>query len=164
MERVGLDFTPAAEHPPIVGQVGATFDPPIPELELTPTLIPQTILTPGDAPHLAWPLRMTTAGSLKVVAQDSLADVQQCVHILLRTPLGYRPLAPDVGVPDPTFTDGINATALAARLMHERNGEPRADVTVDAPPPDATGGQPVRIRVRLADPDVFGDPDLQEDR
>lgn len=103
-----------------------------------------------DIPHLTWPPRMAPDGTLAAVEQDTVEDVRQCVHVLLRTPLGVRPLAPFSGVPDPTFSGGVIADELAARLGSDDN-EPRAQITVTAGQLGATGGQSVRVRVDLAD-------------
>ena len=78
--------------------------------------------------------------------QDSLADVQQCVLVLLHTPLGIRPLAPQVGVEDPTFV-GVNADDLTDRLSTD---EPRGAITVNVAPPKGFGEeQDVTINVEL---------------
>jgi phage baseplate assembly protein W len=97
-------------------------------------------------PHLAWPLRLTADGTFLTVEQDSLDDVRQCVAVLLNTPRGVRPLAPDVGIEDPTFA-GADPDGLQQTLEEQ---EPRATLTVTAGPPDATGEQTVQIIVDLA--------------
>lgn len=112
-----------------------------------------------DRPHLAFPLELSDDGRLVVHEQDTLEDVRSCVRVLLRTPLGARPLAPDVGVPDPTFTRGINPPVLKRTLEHPDNGEPRADVTVRALDPLPSGQQQVSIGVDLADEPRGIDPD-----
>jgi phage baseplate assembly protein W len=99
-----------------------------------------------EIPHLAFPLRLD-GGSFAVVEQDTVEDVRQCVHVLLRTPLGIRPLAPEVGVDDPTFTEGVDGDALAAQLEEQ---EPRAVVTVTTSPIDERGEQVLEVRVALA--------------
>lgn len=98
-------------------------------------------------PHLAFPLRQAADGGLAVVEQDTIDDVRQCVHVLLRTPIGARPLAPAVGVDDPTFSSGVDGDELAARLEDQ---EPRATVSVSASVVDDTGGQEIEIDVALA--------------
>lgn len=102
-----------------------------------------------EIPHIAFPLRQAADGTLAAVEQDSLDDVRQCVHVLLRTPLGARPLAPDTGVEDPTFSQGVDPDELATRLAGEDN-EPRAELTITARPVGATGDQQLRITVGLA--------------
>ncbi len=107
--------------------------------------------------HLAWPFRLTMGADLpgqvahaplQLVEQDTIEDVRQSVRLLLRTPPGARPLAPEVGIDEPTFTAGIDADVLAARLEEL---EPRAQVSVIAPPVDAAGAQVVQVQVALAD-------------
>lgn len=95
-------------------------------------------------PHMAWPLRLTPGGQLMCVEQDTISDVRQCVHILVRTPRGARPLAPEVGVVDPAFTGGVEAAVLKGELQR---WEERADVTVTAT--TTGGGQQVTVDVAL---------------
>ena len=103
-----------------------------------------------EIPHLRWPLRIAD-GQLQLVEQDTLEDVRQCVHLLLRTPLGARPLAPEVGIEDPTFTAGVDADVLAGRLEEM---EDRARITVDTTGVDEHGRQRVRVYVALAEDDA----------
>ena len=100
-----------------------------------------------EIPHLKWPLQLA-AGALLTVEQDTIDDVEQCVHVLLSTQVGSRPLAPQVGTVDPTFT-GVDAGDLEARLTDPDLGEPRAhvDVTVDGHGPEQT----VNVEVALAE-------------
>jgi phage baseplate assembly protein W len=100
-------------------------------------------------PHLAFPLR-SHGGRPAVVEQGTLDDVRQCVFTLMRTPRGCRPLAPETGVEDPTFSQGIDGDELAAELEAEHM-EPRARVDVTADPVDETGRQRVRVEVSLVD-------------
>lgn len=104
-----------------------------------------------DIPHLAYPLRLAPDGTFAVVEQDGIDDVRQCVHVLLRTPLGARPLAPQIGVEDPTFTSGVDPDELQQTLEEQ---EDRATVTVTTTPVDPTGEQQITVEVALAD-----DPD-----
>ena len=106
---------------------------------------------PPVNPHFAFPLTLTPAGDFAVVEQDELPEVRQCVIVLLGTPRGGRALAPDVGIPDPTFTTGIDPGALEAQLMDPETGEPRARVTVTTTAVSArTGRQGARVDVQLA--------------
>jgi phage baseplate assembly protein W len=100
----------------------------------------------ADVPHLQWPLRIHD-GRLQVVEQDTIEDVRQCVHALLVTPRGARPLAPELGIDDPTFI-GVDPERLAADLQ---DAEPRAIVTVELAGPDQHGQQQVPVHVELAD-------------
>lgn len=105
----------------------------------------------AEVPQLAFPLRIDPAtGDFAVVEQDSLDDVRQCVYTLMLTPLGVRPLAPDIGVEDPTFSAGVDPDALAATLEEQ---EPRATVTVTANPVAGTGEQQITVEVGLASED-----------
>jgi len=98
-------------------------------------------------PHLAFPLALTESGALGVLEQDTLADVRQCVYVLTRTPRGTRALAPTTGIPDPTFTSGVDPAELTATLEEQ---EDRARVRVVAAAPDGAGRQNPQVRVRLA--------------
>ena len=97
-----------------------------------------------EVPHLRWPLRLA-AGQLLTIEQDTIDDVEQCVHVLLTTPLGTRPLAPDVGTVDPAFT-GADPADIQDRLA---DSEPRAQVTVtvDGAGPEHT----VAVQVALTE-------------
>jgi hypothetical protein len=100
-----------------------------------------------DVPHLAWPFRLD-GSRFRQVEQDSLEDVTQAVHAVAVTPRGARPLAPDVGVDDPTFGPGIVPARLAADL---EAAHPLAVVAVDVGEPDAAGVQQVTVHVDLAE-------------
>lgn len=52
--------------------------------------------------HLALPIRVTHRG-LATVEQDSDADIEQSVRLLLTTSPGERRSVPDYGLPDPLF-------------------------------------------------------------
>lgn len=101
-----------------------------------------------DVPHLKWPLELLPDGSLAVVEQDTIEDVQQCVFVLRETPIGSRPLAPKVGTIDPTFV-GADPADVEASLTDPVYGEPRAlvTVTVDGPGPEQT----VDVQVALSE-------------
>lgn len=108
-----------------------------------------------ERPHLRWPFRLTQGPDLpgqvghapiQLVEQGEIDDVRQCIHLLMRTQPGMRPLAPDIGVADPTFTTGIDPDALVSELEEM---EDRAEVTVAVSAEDGTGRQTVRVLVRL---------------
>lgn len=109
-----------------------------------------------DIPHLVWPLRLAASGQLADVEQDSLDDVRQAVRVLRSTPLGVRPLAPDIGLEDPTFASRVDPDLLTAVLEEQ---EDRARLTITAADIDETGEQIVTVHVALAaDPE----PDDEE--
>lgn len=124
--------------------------------ELPPTPAVSPMVLPGDIPvvrHLRWPFRLTVAtdvpqAPLALVEQDTIDDVRQCVHLLLKTPPAARPLAPQIGVAEATFTAGIDAQQLAATLEEM---EDRARITVTAAAVDAAGRQTVQILVALTE-------------
>lgn len=98
-------------------------------------------------PHLEFPPRLTEDGQFAAVEQDSLADVRQCVHVLMRTPVGSRPLAPTIGMDDPTFSEGVDPDLLTAALQEQ---EPRASIGITADQVDDDGDQRVTVDVLLA--------------
>ena len=99
-------------------------------------------------PHLRWPFRMGTGRSLATVEQDTIEDVKQNVHSYLHTERGARPLSPDFGLEDPTFSDGVDPATLAAEI---EDAEERASIVVTAGPPTAQGRQSVNVSVGLAE-------------
>lgn len=110
----------------------------------------------AEVPHLAFPLRMNPDGTLADVEQDTIDDVRQCVHVLLRTEVGSRPLAPDVGIEDPTFTEGLDPVQVATRL-EEMEDRAQVTITIEAP---HTGEQRAQVNVELADQGVEEDADI----
>lgn len=60
-----------------------------------------------DTPHISFPFRLNALGTSAVaVEQDGEAEVNDCVWVLLSTPLGTRIEVPDYGLPDQTFREG----------------------------------------------------------
>lgn len=78
-------------------------------------------------PHLTVPLRLVN-GSFATAEQDTLAELESNVEVILRTPVGTRPLLPEFGVPDVTFLrEGADPTVIEQAVTR---WEPRATVTV----------------------------------
>jgi len=71
--------------------------------------------------------------TLTQVEQDTLPDVQQSVYAYLSCPKGARPLNPDWGVEDPTFSTTIDGEALAAELEASEDGRALVNVIVNGP-------------------------------
>lgn len=69
----------------------------------------------ADAPHFAYPFRLSAAGA-QVVEEDSDDEIKSVAWLCARTPRGYRPEAPDWGTPDLTFSLNPAATLRAAVL------------------------------------------------
>jgi hypothetical protein len=97
-------------------------------------------------PQFAYPMRLGPDGDFLTIPQDSLQEVQQSVYVLMRTPLGVRPLAPAIGMEDPTFTEP-DPDVLAATLEDQ---EDRADVTVTVGTVDDTGELAIQVEVALS--------------
>lgn len=100
-----------------------------------------------EVPHLAWPFRFA-GRRLAQVDQDSIEDVQQSVHAYLATPRGARPLNPEFGAEDPTFSPGLDADQLAADIEASEDGRASVSVTVEG-----VGAQNVTVAVRLPERD-----------
>ncbi len=98
-----------------------------------------------SVPHLAMPFALAADGSAAVVAGDSLADVAQCVSVLIQTFTRSRLVVPDYGIPDPTFA-GPDATAIAAAIA---TWEPRAAVSIVISPPGDDGVGQLGVQVGL---------------
>lgn len=78
----------------------------------------------ADASHFAWPFSVVD-GDIATVEQDSLEQIEQCVEVILRTPVGSRIDAPGFGRPDELFEQlGPEPSAEAFVAAVERD-EPR---------------------------------------
>lgn len=128
------------------GILGFDADAPSLPVPIAARLAPGLTDLAGRVPHFAYPMRIS-AGRLALVEQDTIDDVRQCVAVLLRTPLGLRPLAPEIGVLDPTFSAGVDPQELAAQLEQQ---EERAEVSIETAGPDASGRERVSVRVSLS--------------
>lgn len=76
---------------------------------------------------------MRLAGkSIAVVEQDSYTDVVNCLHAIVRTPVGYRDEAPEFGVPDMLFMTQPAGIENHLSGIEEviASQEPRASVVV----------------------------------
>jgi hypothetical protein len=104
-------------------------------------------VVPQIAAHLAWPFRMS-GQRLATVEQDSIEDVEQNVRAYLSTAKGDRPLSPDFGLDDPTFSRSVSGERLAADIMEQ---EDRADVEVLVSGPDPSGRTAITVNVDLAE-------------
>lgn len=97
--------------------------------------------------HLQVPLRLTTTGTFATVEQDSDADLEQSVRLVLSSRPGDRWRdAPDYGTPEP-MPGPVDVAALVAAVGQF---EPRAHVDISAGPALADGTQRVRVVVSPA--------------
>lgn len=55
------------------------------------------------APLFSFPIRMLPNGRFATVEQGTIEADEESVAMLVLTRVGERPLAPSLGVPDPTF-------------------------------------------------------------
>lgn len=111
-----------------------------PPIELAPPV-------PGEAPKLRVPFEMIQAGGIRAltVAQDSTAEIVQCVYAILATEQGSRIDEPEFGVRDQAFRQG-GADFEEMREAIAR-WEPRArEVLTD----DQLDGLIQEVRVRVA--------------
>jgi phage baseplate assembly protein W len=76
--------------------------------------------------HLALPIKVTAAGRLASVEQDSVEDIAQSVALLVDTRPGDRRSVEDYGIPDPVF-GGVDADEVAELILE---WEDRADQSV----------------------------------
>jgi phage baseplate assembly protein W len=83
--------------------------------------------------HLDNSFQIDAFGDLRTNDQDSYEDIANSVAMFLGTTRGSRSIAPDYGVPDPTFTL-IDNHAMEEDL---KNWEPRADTTITVTYDDA---------------------------
>lgn len=78
-------------------------------------------------PHFLFPFQLN-GNAFAVIEQDTSQEIQQCVEILLLTPIDSRLVLPDYGTPETLFTQQpVNVPAILAKL---NNWEPRAAVTL----------------------------------
>lgn len=78
-----------------------------------------------DAQRLAWPVTLGPDGRLATVAQDSDADIGQCIRLVLEHRPGDRPDLPEMGVLDPSFGEELDVDGIVAQVTRH---EPRATV------------------------------------
>lgn len=78
--------------------------------------------------HLTYPLQVGADGTLVTAQQGADAEIESCMAVVLKWPLGTRESDDDFGVPDEQFlTNGANLDEIRTALQH---GEPRASETV----------------------------------
>lgn len=82
--------------------------------------------------HFALPFRLGTDSQVVVVEQDSDAEIEASVIVILRSRLGYRDDRPEFGIADPTFRQG--GADLEALREAVAEFEPRADLLFDREP------------------------------
>lgn len=136
---ITLDHS-APNHVDAQPTVRILFDP-----ALVSTLATRRLAT-ASVPHIAWPLELI-GGHLAVLEQDSLDEVTQAVNVLLHTPRGARVLAPDFGIDDPTFTEGLDTDEVLTQVAAY---EDRAVVDVVETVADDTGVVTTRLEIDLA--------------
>lgn len=79
--------------------------------------------------HFVVPFGLDGRGQVATFAQDSAAEVGQCVRILLGTRPGERLMVPQFGVDDLTFAGDVDDGWIVEAVVE---WEPRADVSVVA--------------------------------
>ena len=98
------------------------------------------------AQRLALPLKVDGRGRFGTVEVGSIADVAQCVAVVLATPVGSRVEIPEFGSPRPEFT----GPDLAGMVAAVDEWEPRASLTVEALGNLPDGESVVRIKAFVA--------------
>lgn len=81
-------------------------------------------------PHFAYPFRFGPPAA--TTEQDSLAEIADCVVVILLCPETFRVELPEFGLPDPTFSTPI-VDLNVIRTAVER-WEPRAAVLLEEDP------------------------------
>ncbi len=99
-----------------------------------------------DIPHLRLPFSLQGDGSFDYVNQDCIAEIGQCVEVLVGTPVGQRTVVPTYGVADPTFQTIPNTTAILTAITQ---WEDRAIATVQSTP-NGQGTYDVNVNVTNA--------------
>lgn len=79
-------------------------------------------------PHLAVPFRILGDRAV-TVDQDTIAEIRQNVEVLVSTFQGERPVVPEYGISDPTFSLEPGDDELEDIIGAIRRWEPRAEVT-----------------------------------
>lgn len=87
------------------------------------------------APIFSFPFRLTAAGTVATVDQDSDQAHAEQIAVLCATVTGERPMIPGYGLPDPAF-NGIKAGAVAAQVA--AYGPPVTIQSVTTSPVSAT--------------------------
>ena len=98
------------------------------------------------AEHLALPLSLDGRGRLATVEVGSIADVAQCVAVVLATPVGSRVEIPEFGSPRPEF-QGPDPAGMVAAVDE---WEPRATLTVEVAAALGDMGEVTRIKAFVA--------------
>lgn len=96
-------------------------------------------------PHFAFPFRFERNGAnVAVEEQGTSEEIADCAEVLLRTPLGERVDAPELGVPDQTFREGGADVEGIEAIINEY--EPRASAQLEQ---DEMEDLVARVRVNL---------------
>lgn len=107
------------------------------------------------AERLAHPVRLGSDGRLAVVEQDSDADVRQCVRLLLGHEPGDYPGQPEIGFPEQTFAEDVDARGVVDGL---ERWEPRAPFHADVVAEELAGAGVTTIDVAY----LYDEPDLED--
>lgn len=84
-----------------------------------------------QVPHFAFPFRFGSNGAAQVVEQDTHAEIEQNVKVLVLTERGERLEVPDFGIDDLVFQTGVDEAAIAAQA---REWDERAEVLIAEEP------------------------------
>lgn len=84
-----------------------------------------------QVPHFAFPFRFGSHGAAEVVEQDTHAEIEQNVKVLVLTERGERLEVPDFGIDDLVFQTDVDEAAIAAQA---REWDERAEVLMAEEP------------------------------
>lgn len=101
---------------------------------------------PDPVRTLAWPFAWTSSGQIASTTVGTVAEIGQCVDVVLSTPLRGLRADPDFGRPDVNFGQGIQGREreLAAVEAAITDHEPRARGYTLIQSPDGTINVDVR--------------------
>lgn len=105
--------------------------------------------------RLAHPVRVGPDGRLAVVEQDSDSDVRQCIRLLLAHQPGDYPANREVGFPEQTFAENVDARSVLDGL---ERWEPRAPFHADVVSQELAGAGLASIDVAY----FYDEPNLED--
>jgi phage baseplate assembly protein W len=86
----------------------------------------------ADTPHFAFPMRRAPNGSVAVVEQETVDEIEACVLAILHTRAGELDDQPDFGISEYTFTQQpISREQVAEEVLRT---EERASLLVEEEP------------------------------
>lgn len=79
-------------------------------------------------PHFSLPFNIGNDGKAVVNDQDSVNEISDCVHAIVRTNKGFRPEKPEFGITDQVFTTSFDKVLVRAEIQES---EPRVQAATE---------------------------------